>query len=130
MVAQREAEYRDADAQLGAYTELAAQLRALAAAAAAAAPAQHGDATPLPPAAAAAPVKLLADVGAGHFMHARVSDPSRVLVHVGCGVYPELRPAEAAAYVGSKVEGLRRCVEGEGDGRTNERTTDTVRAVG
>ena len=60
--------------------------------------------------AAGKPFKLLADVGAGFRMHARVApeDATSIFVHVGAGVYPQLRLPEAAALAGGRVAALAR----------------------
>lgn len=56
--------------------------------------------------------RLLADVGAGFRMHARLP-PQRaggggVLMHVGLGVYPELMLGEAQARASARMEALAR----------------------
>lgn len=87
------ARFDDLSAQLAEWRALVEQLRAFSAHVAAG---------------ARAPLKLLADVGEGCHVQARVHDASRVCVDVGAGVFPELSLEEAAAFAGAKVRGLER----------------------
>lgn len=54
------------------------------------------------------PYKMLADIGEGFRMHARVDDVDSVFLHIGCGVYPQLKVSEALLYVDKKIEILQR----------------------
>lgn len=98
LVAQREADVARVQEELDDWEELAGNLDALRAHAAA-----HGG-----PGGDGKDLKMLADVGAGYRMHARVAagDCGAVCLHVGAGVYPLLTLAEAAAYAAAKRDAL------------------------
>lgn len=95
------AELTHAQEELVQWEELAATVADMAAHAAAAAAAAGG-------VAAGKPFKLLADVGAGFRMHARVApaDATSIFVHVGAGVYPQLWLPEAAALARGRLAAL------------------------
>lgn len=97
LVKQKEEELSKIQEELDDYQELQANLRDLA---------RHRDAHRID----GKPFKLLTDVGQGFRMHARVAaeDTNTVYLHVGAGVYPELKLHEATAYVNAKVEALSR----------------------
>lgn len=103
LVDAKAAELARVQEELEEWEGLAVQLRLLAA---------HAEAHPPGggEGAAGAPFKMLADVGAGFRMHARVApgDAGTVYLHVGAGVYPALSLPEARAYAGAKVDALGR----------------------
>jgi prefoldin subunit 5 len=101
-VERRRARLRELDEELREFGELRAQLDLLTA--------HEGEQVAAP--SSRRPFKLLSEVGPGFHVQARVDDASRVAVHIGCGVYPELDLLEAGTFVDAKLDGLRRLRSG------------------
>ena len=83
---------------MGELSDLREQLRLFA---------EHDDSNRKVAGSHARPFKLLTDVGAGCRVQARLDDVTRVSLHVGLGVWPELSLDEACAYISAKVVAMQ-----------------------